>query len=88
MTDDGLLTLHEEECIGVCDHAPAVQVDLCNHDEMTPARMRELVAGNARGRGPRARARAGVPASFRRSRGRSPGLEARAGAVTLSSSRS
>ncbi len=44
MSDDGLFTVHEEECLGVCDHAPAVQVDLCNHDEMTPARMRELVA--------------------------------------------
>ncbi len=44
MSEDGLFTVHEEECLGVCDHAPAVQVDLCNHDEMTPARMRELVA--------------------------------------------
>jgi NADH-quinone oxidoreductase subunit E len=44
MSDDGLFTVHEEECLGVCDHAPAVQVDLCNHDEMTPARMRELIA--------------------------------------------
>ena len=43
ISDDGLFTVHEEECLGVCDHAPAVQVDLCNHDEMTPARMRELV---------------------------------------------
>jgi NADH-quinone oxidoreductase subunit E len=44
MSEDGLFTVHEEECLGVCDVAPAVQVDLCNHDEMTPARMRELIA--------------------------------------------
>jgi NADH-quinone oxidoreductase subunit E len=43
-SDDGLFTVHEEECLGVCDHAPAVQIDFCNHDEVTPARMHELVA--------------------------------------------
>jgi NADH-quinone oxidoreductase subunit E len=44
VSEDGLFTVHEEECLGVCDVAPAVQVDLCNHDEMTPSRMRELIA--------------------------------------------
>jgi len=43
-SDDGLFTVHEEECLGVCDHAPAVQIDFCNHDEVTPERMHELVA--------------------------------------------
>lgn len=43
-SDDGLFTVHEEECLGVCDVAPAVQVDFCNHDLVTPERMRELVA--------------------------------------------
>jgi len=43
MSGDGLLTIHEEECLGVCDFAPAVQVDFCNHDAMTPDRMRELI---------------------------------------------
>jgi NADH:ubiquinone oxidoreductase subunit E len=32
MSEDGLFTVHEEECLGVCDFAPAVQIDLCNHD--------------------------------------------------------
>jgi NADH-quinone oxidoreductase subunit E len=45
MSEDGLVTLHEEECLGVCDFAPAVQINLCNHDAVDPARMRELVAG-------------------------------------------
>ncbi len=42
---DGLFTVDEEECLGVCDFAPAVQINLCNHDTVDPARMRELVAG-------------------------------------------
>jgi NADH-quinone oxidoreductase subunit E len=44
LSDDGALTLHEEECLGVCDLAPAVQVDFANHDRVTPERMRELIA--------------------------------------------
>ena len=45
LSDDGLFTLHEEECLGVCDLAPAVQINFCNHDDVTPERMREMVAG-------------------------------------------
>jgi NADH-quinone oxidoreductase subunit E len=45
ISDDGLITLHEEECLGVCDFAPAVQIDFMNHDNVTPERMRELIAG-------------------------------------------
>lgn len=44
MSDDGLFTVHEEECLGVCDFAPAVQIDFANHDAVTPERMRELIA--------------------------------------------
>jgi NADH-quinone oxidoreductase subunit E len=43
-SEDGLFTVHEEECLGVCDHAPAVQINFCNHDDVGPDRMRELVA--------------------------------------------
>jgi NADH-quinone oxidoreductase subunit E len=43
LSADGLFTVHEEECLGVCDAAPAVQVDFCNHDDVTPERMRELI---------------------------------------------
>jgi len=45
LSDDGLFTVHEEECLGVCDFAPAVQINFCNHDDVTPERMREMVAG-------------------------------------------
>jgi NADH-quinone oxidoreductase E subunit len=44
LSDDGKITLHEEECLGVCDFAPAVQIDFANHDNVTPARVRELIA--------------------------------------------
>ena len=44
ISDDGLLTIHEEECLGVCDFAPAVQIDFANHDGVSPERMRDLVA--------------------------------------------
>jgi NADH-quinone oxidoreductase subunit E len=43
-SDDGLFTVHEEECLGACDAAPLVQIDFANHDRVTPDRMRELVA--------------------------------------------
>jgi NADH-quinone oxidoreductase subunit E len=43
LSDDELITLHEEECLGVCDFAPVVQVNFANHDRVTPERMRELI---------------------------------------------
>ncbi len=43
LSADGLFTVHEEECLGVCDFAPAVQVNFCNYDAVSPDRMRELI---------------------------------------------
>ena len=43
ISEDGLLTLHEEECLGVCDFAPAVQINFANHDRVTPDRIGELI---------------------------------------------
>jgi NADH-quinone oxidoreductase subunit E len=63
-SDDGLFTVHEEECLGVCDHAPAVQIDFCNHDDVTPERMRELIAALRAGEVP-APARGPAFASFK-----------------------
>lgn len=42
---DEMFTVHEEECLGVCDFAPAAQVNFANHDRVTPERVRELIAG-------------------------------------------
>jgi NADH-quinone oxidoreductase subunit E len=73
-SDDGLFTVHEEECLGVCDHAPAVQIDFCNHDEVTPERMRELVAALRAGDVPPP-ARGPAFASFRAASRALAGLE-------------
>lgn len=38
-TPDGLFSLEEVECIGVCSWAPAVQVNYDFHDNLTPEKM-------------------------------------------------
>jgi NADH-quinone oxidoreductase subunit E len=43
LSDDGLFSVHEEECLGVCELAPVVQVNAMNHDRVTPERVVELV---------------------------------------------
>ena len=48
VSEDGLFSVHEEECLGVCEFAPAVQIDFANHDTVSPERMRELIADAAR----------------------------------------
>ena len=35
-TSDGMFSLEEVECIGVCCWAPAIQVNYAFHDELTP----------------------------------------------------
>lgn len=39
ITEDGLFSLEEVECIGACCWAPAVQVNYDFHDDLTPAKM-------------------------------------------------
>jgi NADH-quinone oxidoreductase subunit E len=43
VTDDGVFTLHEEECLGACEQAPVVQVNYLNYARVTEERLRELV---------------------------------------------
>ena len=74
ISDDGLFTVHEEECLGVCDFAPAVQVNFVNHDGVDPERMRELVAGLRAGEVP-SPARGPAFASFRAASRALAGLE-------------
>lgn len=52
-SEDGAITIHEEECLGACDAAPVVQVDYANHDRVDPARMREIVEALRAGEIPR-----------------------------------
>jgi NADH-quinone oxidoreductase subunit E len=49
LSDDGVITLHEEECLGACEKAPVVTVDFVYHDEVTPARMGEMIDALRRG---------------------------------------
>ena len=43
LSDDGVITLHEEECLGACEKAPVVSIDFVYHDDVTPERMVELI---------------------------------------------
>jgi NADH-quinone oxidoreductase subunit E len=52
VSDDGVLSLHEEECMGACEHAPVVAIDYAYHGGVTPGRMAELVAELRRGEVP------------------------------------
>jgi NADH-quinone oxidoreductase subunit E len=71
---DGLFTVHEEECLGVCDFAPAAQINFCNHDTVTPERMRELIVALRGGEVPTP-ARGPAFASFRAASRALAGLE-------------
>jgi NADH-quinone oxidoreductase subunit E len=52
LSQDGLITLHEEECLGVCEFAPVVQINAANHDDVTPDGVRELIGQLREGRVP------------------------------------
>lgn len=45
VTADGLFSLEEVECIGACCWAPAIQVNYDFHDELTPDKVPEILAG-------------------------------------------
>jgi NADH-quinone oxidoreductase subunit E len=73
-SEDGELTVHEEECLGACDAAPVVQIDFANHDRVTPERVRELVAALRAGEVP-APSRGTAPADLRHASRILAGLE-------------
>ena len=52
LSEDGLITLHEEECLGVCEFAPVVQINAANHDGVTPDGVRALITRLREGRVP------------------------------------
>jgi NADH-quinone oxidoreductase subunit E len=51
VTPDGLFSLEEVECIGACCWAPAVQVNYDFHENLTPAKMDQVLEDYAAGRG-------------------------------------
>ena len=44
-TPDGLFHLEEVECIGACSWAPAMQVNYDFHENLTPEKIDQLIAG-------------------------------------------
>jgi NADH-quinone oxidoreductase subunit E len=63
-TEDGMFTLHEEECLGACDAAPVVTVNFANFDRVTPDGIVELLSALREGETP-APARGAFPGDFR-----------------------
>jgi NADH-quinone oxidoreductase subunit E len=43
MSDDGAITLHEEECLGACEQAPLIQVNWLNYANMTEENLIKLI---------------------------------------------
>lgn len=52
VTSDGMLSLHEEECLGACDAAPVVQVNFTNYDRVTEERLVDMIESLRRGEPP------------------------------------
>lgn len=50
-TADGLFSLEEVECIGVCCWAPAIQVNYDFYDELTPEKLDAILNDYREGRG-------------------------------------
>jgi NADH-quinone oxidoreductase subunit E len=44
VTQDGLFSVEEVECIGACCWAPAIQVNYDYHEDLTPDRMDQVIA--------------------------------------------
>lgn len=64
VTDDGLFTIEEEECLAACDAAPVVTVNYMYYDRVTEQQLEEMIAGIREGRVPEA-SRGGVPGDLR-----------------------
>jgi NADH-quinone oxidoreductase subunit E len=64
VTDDGLLTLEEEECLAACDGAPVVAVNYVYYDRVTNEGLDAIIEGIRSGSVPEA-SRGGVPDDLR-----------------------
>ena len=63
-TRDGMFTLMEVECLGACVNAPMIQINDDYYEDLTPARMKELLAILARGEKPPIGSQTGRKASM------------------------
>lgn len=58
-TEDGLFTLVEVECLGACVNAPMVQINDDYYEDLSPARIKEILATLRRGEQPPTGSQAG-----------------------------
>lgn len=65
VTEDGVFTLHEEECLGACETAPVVQVNFANYDNVTREQLLDIVEKLRAGEEPPAPSRGPLPKDFK-----------------------
>jgi NADH-quinone oxidoreductase subunit E len=64
ITDDGLFTLEEEECLAACDKAPVVAVNYLFYDGVTTEALQALIERIRGGMQPPESSRGGVPGAL------------------------
>ena len=64
VTDDGLFTLEEEECLAACDTAPVLTVNYIYYDKVTEEQLEQVIASIRDGKVPEA-SRGGVPGELK-----------------------
>lgn len=65
VTEDGLFTLEEEECLAACDKAPVLAVNYLFYDRVTPDFLARLVERVRGGEGPQTASRGGSPGELK-----------------------
>jgi len=78
VTEDGLFTLEEEECLAACDKAPVLAVNYVFYDKVSEEQLGEMISEIREGRVPEA-SRGGVPGDLRQVSRTLAGLNDRAG---------
>jgi NADH-quinone oxidoreductase subunit E len=64
ITEDGLFTLEEEECLAACDKAPVLALNYVYYDKVSEEQLEQMIASIQEGKVPEA-ARGGVPGELK-----------------------
>jgi NADH-quinone oxidoreductase subunit E len=64
MSEDGLFTLEEEECLAACDKAPVLALNYVYYDKVTEEQLEQMIASIRDGKVPES-ARGGVPGELK-----------------------
>jgi len=65
VSEDGLFTLEEEECLAACDEAPVVALNYVYYDRVDEAGIEQMIADIREGRVPEAARGAGAPGDLK-----------------------